>query len=108
MFSIFNFMAFNFLESIFGSNAYLGIDIGTTSIKVIELVKTKGLPFLRNYGFLESYGHLERPNNAIQTSSLKMLENETVDLLRLMVKHTKSNSKNAIASLPSFSAQPRA
>jgi type IV pilus assembly protein PilM len=97
-------MAFNFLESIFGSNAYLGIDIGTTSIKVIELVKTKGLPFLRNYGFLESYGHLERPNNAIQTSSLKMLENETVDLLKLMVKHTKSNSKNAIASLPSFSA----
>jgi len=97
-------MSFNFLESIFGSNSYLGVDIGTTSIKVIELVKTKGLPFLRNYGFLESYGHLERPNNAIQTSSLKMLENETVELLRMMVKHTKSSSKNAIASLPSFSA----
>ncbi len=97
-------MSFNFLEKIFGSNAYLGVDIGTTSIKVIELVKTKGLPFLRNYGFLESYGHLERPNNAIQTSSLKMLENETVGLLKMMVKHTKSSSKNAIASLPSFSA----
>ena len=97
-------MSFNFLEKIFGSNSYLGVDIGTTSIKVIELVKTKGLPFLRNYGFLESYGHLERPNNAIQTSSLKMLENETADLLKVMVKHTKSSSKNAIASLPSFSA----
>lgn len=97
-------MAFNFLETIFKSNAYLGVDIGTTSIKVVELVKTKGLPFLRNYGFLESYGHLERPNNAIQTSSLKMLENETVDLLRVMAKHTKSSARNAIASLPSFSA----
>ncbi|MDO8443067.1 MAG: type IV pilus assembly protein PilM [bacterium] len=97
-------MSFNFLEKIFGSNSYLGVDIGTTSIKVIELVKTKGLPFLRNYGFLESYGHLERPNNAIQTSSLKMLENETVELLKLMVRHTKSSSRNAIASLPSFSA----
>lgn len=97
-------MGFNFLKSIFGSSAYLGVDIGTTSIKVIELIKTKGLPFLRNYGFLESYGHLERPNNAIQTSSLKMLENETVELLKMMVRHTKSNARDTIASLPSFSA----
>ena len=97
-------MAFNFWEKILGSNAYLGIDIGTTSIKVVELVKTKGLPFLRTYGFLESYGHLERPNNAIQTSSLKMLENETVELLKMTVKHSGSHAKTVVASLPSFSA----
>jgi type IV pilus assembly protein PilM len=97
-------MAFNFFQMLFGEGSYLGVDIGTTSIKIIELVKTKGLPFLRTYGFLESYGHLERPNNAIQTSSLKMLESETVELLKMIIKHSNIKAKNAIASLPSFSA----
>lgn len=97
-------MSFNFLKNIFSSGSYLGVDIGTTSIKIAELVKTKGLPFIRTYGFLESYGHLERPNNAIQTSSLKMLESETVGLLKMTMKHSKIRTKDAIASIPSFSA----
>src|SRR6266568_593984 len=34
--------------------SYLGVDIGTTSIKAIEVKPGKQLPAIINYGFLES------------------------------------------------------
>ena len=70
--------SFGSLNSIMGKRSYLGVDIGTTSIKIVELAESGGHPTLRNYGVLESYGHLERLNNAIQTSTLKMLDKESL------------------------------
>lgn len=95
---------FSFFKKIMSSNSCLGVDIGTTSIKVVELEEINNTPFLKSYGLLESYGHLERPNNAIQTSSLKMADNETAELLKLVVKHSGAKTKKAVVSLPSFSA----
>ncbi|TSC96594.1 MAG: Uncharacterized protein Athens071426_154 [Parcubacteria group bacterium Athens0714_26] len=94
---------FGFLRRIVSGDSYLGVDIGTTSIKVAELTRNKGVPFLRAYGFLEGYGHLERLNNAIQTSALKMLDNETAELLKLVISRSGAMSRRAVASLPSFS-----
>lgn len=92
------------LKSAFGRRSYLGIDIGTTSIKIVELTEIRGKPALKNYGVLESYGHLERLNNAIQTSTLKMLDRETAELLNMLLKHLKVGTVDAVVSLPSFSA----
>src|SRR3989344_3188245 len=96
-------MAFNFLRSLFEGDTYLGIDIGTTSIKLVEIARDKGLPVLRNYGVLDSYGYLERVNNAIQTSSLRLFESDVIELLRLLLKNSKTRTKKVVASLPSFS-----
>lgn len=95
---------FKSLSSAFGKNGYLGVDVGTTSVKVVELTEAHGKPALKNYGVLESYGHLERLNNAIQTSSLKMLDRETGELLNMLLKNLKIGATDVIASLPSFSA----
>jgi len=98
---------FNFLKSlksVIGRKSYLGVDIGTTSIKIVELVEAGGKPALKNYGVLESYGHLERLNNAIQTSTLKMLDRETAELLNMLLKHLKISTTDVVASLPSFSS----
>ncbi len=95
----------NFLKpfrSVLGRRSYLGIDIGTTSIKIVELTESGGRPTLKNYGVLESYGHLERLNNAIQTSSLKMLDRETAELLNMLLKQLRVGTRDAIVSLPSF------
>ena len=92
-------MPFNFLKKIFGTKSYLGVDIGTTSIKLVELQKTNVLPELINYGFLESYGHLERLNNAIQTSTLKMMDQEIIGLLKLLIKN--SGMKSIVSNMPS-------
>lgn len=95
---------FNLLKKIFPTKSYLGVDIGTTSIKLVELKKAQGLPELINYAFLESYGHLERLNNAIQTSALKMLDRETTELLKILLKRGEAKTRDAVASIPEFSA----
>ncbi len=94
---------FNLLGPLTGPQSYLGIDIGTTSIKMVEILKGRRQPKLQNYGILESYGHLERLNNAIQTSSLKILENETASLLKLLLEKLNIKTRYAIASIPAFS-----
>ncbi|PIR44368.1 hypothetical protein COV23_00235 [Candidatus Wolfebacteria bacterium CG10_big_fil_rev_8_21_14_0_10_31_9] len=86
------------------SQSHLGVDIGTTSIKIVELVKSGNQPVLKNYGILETYNHLERVNNAIQTSSLKIAETDTAELLKTLVKRAEFSTKNVIASIPAFSA----
>ena len=63
-------------SSLFKSNDYLGVEIGTTTIKVIEIERTERQTRLKNYGILETYGYLERFNNALQTSSLRAMESE--------------------------------
>jgi len=88
----------------FLSRSTLGVDIGTASIKIVEIAKSLPKPKLKNYGILRSRTYLERPNSAIQTNSLKILEKETADLLRILVKKAKFKSRNAVASIPSFSA----
>lgn len=95
---------FKSLGSVIGRRSYLGIDIGTTSIKIVELTEAGGKPTLKNYGVLESYGHLERLNNAIQTSTLKMLDKETAELLDMLLSQLNVGTTEVVASLPSFSA----
>lgn len=88
--------------NIFGSQSYLGVDIGTTSIKIAEISRGKQKPELKNYGVLESYGHLERINNAIQTSSLKIAENDTAELIRHLLRKGNFKTRDAVASIPPF------
>ncbi|MDE2000952.1 MAG: type IV pilus assembly protein PilM [Patescibacteria group bacterium] len=92
------------LKKIFPKKTYLGVDIGTTSIKVAELRRENAILELINYGFLESYGHLERLNNALQTSTLKMLDQDIIELLKILVKDSGLKSTDAVASIPAFSA----
>jgi type IV pilus assembly protein PilM len=96
-----------FFSSLFkGAESYIGIDIGTTSIKVVEILHPPGgaKPMLRAYGWLETYGYLERFNNALQTSNLKLFEQEVAGYLRLLIGRIESKAEAAIASLPAFSA----
>lgn len=84
--------------------AYLGVDIGTTSIKVAEVRNRGERPELVNYGILESSGYLARENQALQTSSLKIFESEIVDLLKTVIREMGTSTKDVVASLPLFSA----
>lgn len=95
---------FNPFKKFLSKKSYLGVDIGTTSIKLVELKKDSDKPELLNYGILESYGHLERPNSAIQTSTLKMLDQETAELLKILLKNAAVKSIDAVAALPAFSS----
>lgn len=98
---IFDF--FQDIKNFFKGGSVLGVDIGTTSVKIIELTK-RGEDFkLVNYGILETRGYLEQTSRAIQTSSLKIVEDEGVRLLSLLLKDMKPKTHLAVASMPVFS-----
>jgi len=88
--------------NLFSPSSYLGVDIGTTSIKVVE-VKGGKRPKVVNYGLLESSGYLSRANQALQTSGLKIFEADVVELLKTVIREMGVTTKSAIASLPPFS-----
>lgn len=82
--------------SIFSSKAsYLGIDIGTSSIKIIELANFQGRPRLLTYGFIE-----KKPGEA------RNLVDDTLGTAALISEicaKSKTSSKKVIAALPNFS-----
>ncbi|MDD5710750.1 MAG: pilus assembly protein PilM, partial [Candidatus Colwellbacteria bacterium] len=87
----------------FPQNSVLGVDLGTASIKVVELAKSGKNLKLVNYGTLETRGHLERINDSIQTSSLEIMDSETAELLLMLLNKMGVSAKEVAASLPSFS-----
>ncbi len=87
-----------------GSSGYLGVDIGTTSIKIAEIERGERSPRLVNYAFLESQASLTRANTVFQTSNLKLFDQEITEFLKLTVEKMKPRTTDAIASLASFSA----
>ncbi len=87
-----------------GSSAVIGVDIGTTSIKIAELAKADKQLKLTNYALLETYGYLERANEALQTSSLKLSEDTIPAYLKLLVEHAGIQTTSAVVSVPAFLA----
>lgn len=94
---------FNFFEQSI-SPSYLGVDIGTTSVKAVEVKQGKQLAEVVNYGILETSGYLARTNQAIQASSLKLFEKGALEFLKILLREMKPQSNEAIASVPTFAA----
>jgi len=84
--------------------SYLGVDIGTTSIKVVEVKQGKHLPELVNYAVLEAGDYLGRSNSALQSSTLKLFDQEVIEFLKAALHRMKPASTEVIASIPVFSA----
>jgi type IV pilus assembly protein PilM len=94
----------NPFHQFFNSSSYVAVDIGTTSIKAVELKQGNKAPLILNYGLLESSGYLARANQALQTSSLKIFETDVIELLKALMRQMGVRTANAVASLPPFSA----
>ncbi len=94
----------SFFRSLLGKKPFVGVDIGTASLKVAEIRREGEKFFLDAYGILETYGYLERFNEAIQTSNLKLSEREAASQLRLLLERAEVKTKTAIASVPAFAA----
>lgn len=82
----------------------VGIDIGTSSIKVVQLKKEEDRFKLETYGELSTFGYLERLNDAFQTTSLKTLEAMTREMIKILLEKSEVTTKEAIMSIPVFSS----
>lgn len=81
---------------IFGSSeSYLGIDIGNSAIKIVELKNEGGRPKLATYGYLE------QPNQILKTDSPEA-KASIVSGLKQVCEKARVSTKKAIAALPSY------
>lgn len=85
--------------SIFSSKneSYLGIDLGTSSIKICELANSGGRPRLVTYGFSEKNVGAAGDDNLLNRTD------ETALAIKNMCEKASTTSKKAITALPNFS-----
>lgn len=93
---------FNFFKK--DPASFLGIDIGTTSIKVVQLGREDKNIKLENYAFLEDKDYLEVLGNANGSSNLKISDAQVIDDLIEIKKEAGIICNNAIMSVPISSA----
>lgn len=93
---------FSDIRNFLSSRRVLGVDIGTVSVKAIELSRSKSRITVENYGIVTTKEYLERGNEAIQTSSLKLVERDVIQLLKLLLRDMNPKARQAAASLPPF------
>ncbi len=82
----------------------LGIDIGTSAIRVVELSKGKETPKLENYGELKSKYLYGKPFRTFDKKSLSLSKEEVSLALSAIIQEAKIDTKIANFSLPDFSS----
>ncbi len=81
----------------FNSNKnFLGVDLGTSSIKIVELQNKSG------HAQLLTYGYVEQETDIIRASSTK-IEKKIINIIKSIYHDSRMTSKKVNAALPSFS-----
>lgn len=76
----------------FSSESYLGIDIGSSSIKIVELKNQGGKVKLLTYGFSENLDDLDQTD-----------PREIAAIINKICREASTTSRKAISALPTFS-----
>ncbi len=75
---------------------YLGVDLGTSSIKIVELESKAGR------AQLSTYGYVEQSTDIVRSSSATM-EQKIINIIKAIYRDSRMGSKKVVAALPSFS-----
>ncbi len=78
------------------ASSYLGVDIGTASIKIVELENYRGQAKLKSFGYADL-------NTSILSTSTEKSNQLIADYIQNIVKKSRMESNQAIAALPTFS-----
>lgn len=97
-------MKLSFRSFTFFPRVSLGIDIGTASIKVVELVKWADRVRLKNYGELEASKMYDKPFRTFDKNTLLLSSEDVARAIRAILQETQINTKQAVFSLPDFSS----
>ncbi len=82
--------------SLFGSReSYVGVDIGNSAVKIVELENHKGRPKLLTYGYVEQ-------QNDMLTSNAAESKQRIIDALKQVQAEAHTQSVNAVAALPTY------
>ncbi len=76
--------------------SYIGMDLGTSSIKLVELENVAGRPQLVTYGSVETQTNVSKSEAKTDTEKI-------AGIVRALVQKTGARSKRVVAALPNFS-----
>jgi type IV pilus assembly protein PilM len=86
------------------SKRSLGIDIGTSTIKVVELSSFAGRIKLENYGQISSKALYQKPFRTFEKSTLLLSTQEISKALKAIFEEAKIKSKKAYFSIPDYAS----
>jgi type IV pilus assembly protein PilM len=94
------------MASLFGSSSKncLGIDIGTSSIKIIELSCRGETTKLEKYGEIFSEAIFERPFRTFEKDTLLLSGREISKAITGVLKEAKISERKVVLSIPDFSS----
>ena len=95
-------MMFNFFKKPLSS--FLGIDIGTTGIRIVQLGLRDGNIILENYASIETKDYLEILGNGGNLNNIKMSDSKIAKDLENVIKKSGIISKKVAMSIPISSA----
>ena len=84
--------------------SFLGVDIGTSTIKVVELSRWGTKKSLKNYGEIKSQALYDKPFRTAEKSSLLLSSKDIARALRGILEEAQIETKDAVFSIPDFSS----
>lgn len=96
-------MASNFFGIRVGPKRCLGVDIGTSAIKIVELSQQGKRKRLDNYGEMKTASLYEKPFRTFEKSILTVSNSDVVKSITAILREAKIETKEAYFSIPDFS-----
>lgn len=87
----------------FKAKSFLGIDVGTASVKLVELSKKGGAISLETYGEFKAKDYFEYVKKANGASYLKLIDSDIIKIIKKLIKETDAKSRYVSFSLPTLS-----
>ncbi|MBI2055221.1 MAG: type IV pilus assembly protein PilM [Candidatus Sungbacteria bacterium] len=110
----FNAMAFDFLKKIglprisipgfSGSKSIVGIDIGVSSVKVVQLRKESERGILETYGELKTAPYLKTGEGGVGGGFLRFLDSDISGLLKDVMRESNITTNKAVVAIPAISS----
>ena len=85
------------------SSSYIGIDIGTSSVKMVQLKLEENKAKLETYGFLDNFGTFEFSDNSSRIGKLKVPDEKIVEVIKKIIREAGVNTSEVVMSVPVFS-----
>lgn len=82
----------------------LGVDIGTSFVKVVEISKQGSRRKLENYGSLTASVLYDKPFRTFEKNTLLLLDEDVARAILAVIEEAKIKTKRVVFSIPDFSS----
>lgn len=88
----------------FVPKSFLGVDIGTSAIKIVELQSWGKRKSLKNYGELTSQALYDKPFRSFEKNTLLLSSKDIARALKGILMESSMETQHAVFSIPDFSS----